>query len=234
MNTVEGALLLVVVILPGFVASLFTRDHDIEPRRRSATDAIAFLLHFAVYVHALAITAFVLIDLRQNLHLVDIIEGPRQYFLEQPVRGVWVYGGYLFIIMLVSPLVGTYNLPRFLPGLLVRSLRRLKLAPRPSLSEEPIWYSAFHQMRGEAGKEAVRLRVRMKSGDIYVGPLIKYPIVGDEIKDKDFLIDQVSYYPQGEVSEVRQLARSPGLGGVLLNTHEVDSLEFAYFDSTSE
>ena len=89
-------------------------------------------------------------------------------------------------------------------------------------------------MREEAEKEAVQLRVRMKSGDIYLGTLIKYPIVGDEIKDKDFLIDKVSYYPRGDASRIRRLARSPGSGGVLLNTHDVDSIEFAYFDSTGE
>ena len=238
MISAEGALVVVVGVLPGFVASIFARGQDIEPRRRSATESIAFLLHFATYVHVVAVSVFLLLDNYHPLELAKIVTlGPREYFEVDTPRAIQVYGGYLLLVMLLAPLMGTYNLPRRLPQGIVGLLQLIKLAPKPSIDEEPIWYSAFYRMRVTAGMEAVRVRARMKNGDLYEGTLIKFPIVSDEISDKDFLIDNVKYRPSveralqsgGHPIQVESLAQKRGRSGLLLNTANVESLEFSFF-----
>ena len=56
-------------------------------------------------------------------------------------------------------------------------------------------------------------------------------MVDETVPDKDFLIDNVYYYPGGDEEAVELLNSDTveGFGGVLLNTRNVDSIEFNYY-----
>ena len=70
----------------------------------------------------------------------------------------------------------------------------------------------------------------MKNRDIYEGTLIRYSIAQDDVKSRDFLIDNAVYHPAGGKDRVQRLGKIPEFGGVLLNPTNVDSIELLYID----
>ena len=138
MNTLEGAVVLIIAIIPGFVATLFLRGDELVPTKRSHTESVAFRLHFAVYVNFIAICVFLVVDLMFSIQLLELVEkGPKQYFLDEPMRASLVFGGYLFfIIAILSPLVGAFNLPRNLPKLFLRPMIAIGVVPGTSIVKE--------------------------------------------------------------------------------------------------
>ena len=75
----------------------------------------------------------------------------------------------------------------------------------------------------------VVVSIKLKnSGDVYVGRLTSYPIVPDVEPDKDFLITQAHYYKGGNHQDSQDLAAIDGIGAVLLNSGNVESILVIY------
>jgi len=70
----------------------------------------------------------------------------------------------------------------------------------------------------------------MKQGGIYFGLLASYPIVPDDQHEKDFLLREAWYYPDGDLDQGNRLEDQPGGGAVLLNTADVSSVQVYYED----
>ena len=78
------------------------------------------------------------------------------------------------------------------------------------------------------GKVIPLVIVTMKSGDVYIGRLVMYPIVPDTENEKDFLIDNARFYKQGIADQEQDLSKLDGIGAVLLNTANVESIRIYY------
>ena len=70
----------------------------------------------------------------------------------------------------------------------------------------------------------------MKNEDIYVGYIHFYPILPDSENSKDFKLGESVYYKNGDLSSPEQLEFDDNNGGVLLNTVNVNSIEYLYID----
>ena len=70
----------------------------------------------------------------------------------------------------------------------------------------------------------------MKNEDIYVGNLHFYPILSDSENSKDFRLGKSVYYKNGDLSAPEVLDFEDNDGGVLLNTNNVNSIEYLYID----
>ena len=234
MNTVESALVLIVVFVPGFVASAVSREIEIDSPRRSAIEAIAYLLHQALYVHLMALGIFLLLDALLPIQLVDILEnGLGDYAQDDPQRAMLVFGGFLILsVMILAPISGSLNLPSRLPMLIIAGLRKIKIFPGYTPpNSAPVWYKVF--LSSPANQpERVWVRVKMNRGDIYTGTLIQYPVAPDTAPSKDFLIENVSYYPEGDPDrlQIMNAEAVDGFGGVLLNTKDVEAIAVVYYD----
>ena len=160
-----------------------------------------------------------------------LTEGPIAFVKSSPTTGFVVYGLYLLWLVIGSTISGTANLPSgviYGIGWLVHAVR---LAP-DRLQEDPVWFSAFTIDRRSSGKSNVQLRVRMKSGDIYVGNLNSYPILPDSADAKDLRLGDSIFYPAGDIDAAEELSFSKSSGGgVLLNTSNVSSIEYMYHDN---
>ena len=67
-----------------------------------------------------------------------------------------------------------------------------------SFSDEPIWWEILETRRNLLGATSVRLNVRLRDGSVYAGTLHGFPIVRDDVRDKDFaLIGVTRYLPTG-------------------------------------
>ena len=67
-----------------------------------------------------------------------------------------------------------------------------------------------------------------RTGDVYFGQIVSYPIVSDTARQKDFLIRNARYYPKGHAESEQDLTILDGIGAVLLNTANVDSIVLYY------
>ena len=72
--------------------------------------------------------------------------------------------------------------------------------------------------------------VTLKSGDAYFGKLTAYAIVQDTENEKDFLITHALYYKKGELDQGQQMDSLDGVGAVLLNAANADSIRIYYDD----
>ena len=72
--------------------------------------------------------------------------------------------------------------------------------------------------------------VRLKSSDVYYGEVLTYPIALDTGNEKDFLIKNARLYPKGNSENEHRLFEADGIGAVLLNTANVDSIIIYYED----
>ncbi len=75
--------------------------------------------------------------------------------------------------------------------------------------------------------------VKLKSSDVYYGEIITYPIAPDIERKKDFLIRNARYYKDGFADNEQRLYESDGVGAVLLNSVNVESIILYYEDISS-
>ena len=78
------------------------------------------------------------------------------------------------------------------------------------------------------GKVIPLVIVTMQSGDVYIGRLVTYPSAPDTENEKDFLIDNARFYKQGNAEQEQDLTILDGIGAVLLNTANVESIKIYY------
>ena len=234
------------LILPGFLAYRFSVMQRVDPSRRSAVWQVSEILEHSFYVHLLgiALVAAVHAALGGSTHISHLVTRGPQTFLElyfdEAVR--W-YVGYSLYMILASVVIGAYSLPAKVSEGIIASLGRVlriwpfRWIPKPGdvQPQEPAWHQAFRSMvEAEANDGDPEYRspivfVRMKdSGDVYVGEIAAYPIALDTQSEKDFLITRSRYYRSGDFNDRLDLASFDGIGAVLLNSRDVESVRVIY------
>ena len=239
------------LVLPGFLAYRFAVLQRADPSRRSTVWQISEILEHSLYVHLIGIVlAFALhYCLHYLLGVTTNLEeffrlGP-QGFLENYIgEAIRWYIGYTIYIILASAIIGSYEIPGECSRGIVDLARWVPEhwlifswmpAPKTTHPQEPIWYHAFREMpdrnawtQTEAENAKVVVIKLKDSGDVYVGKLVSYPIVTDIEPDKDFLITQAHYYKGGNYKDGQDLATIDGIGAVLLNSGNVESIRVIY------
>ena len=235
------------LVLPGFLAYRFAVARRADPARRSTLWQLAAISEYSVYVHvvgvALVLAATWLLQalFRVDSHLSELPgKGPQEFLIAYFIEGVLLFTLYPVYVVVGAILMGAYDLPKWVAGIVVRGASALTggigsipglnwiRSPRPAYSAEPIWHHAFSVKTNAFSKARPFLLVRMKRGDVYYGELASYPLVPDSKKEKDFLIEKARYYPGGDLEKERRLDEHPGGGSVLLNTAVVGSIEVYY------
>lgn len=243
--TLQNLVIFLLAFLPGVTARVYTRRYIPQTRQPTVLEEITASLQATVLIHSAGIVVFVLFFLiwqksQGSFHAELLIsKGLTDYFQTYPLRTVITSLAYVAYLGLASIVVGTLNIPHRLSDFCTTALSMVpllnKLVPSEILYPEPVWYTAFRVGR-PPNRPFVYVSVRMKSGDIYRGTLKIYPILGDDVKSKDFVISDGFYLPQGDESR-RQILNDqviPGFGGILLNSQDVDAIEFAYAHGPEE
>ena len=239
---------IVLLILPGFLAYRFAVWRSTDPSLRSPLWQLAEILEYSVYVHlsGAALVAALLFFLRYvfgiTTHLQELLQSSpgdflRAYFVEA-VLWFTIYPAYVIIS---SAILGAYNAPVELSARIVQYVKRstgwlsakcrlLRWIPVPkeAYPQDPVWYYAFNTMTQGYTSERPFVFVTLKSGDVYYGQLATYPIVPDTQQEKDFLIVRALYYKDGDANNEQNLYDADGVGAVLLNTANVDSIIIYY------
>lgn len=244
-----GAILL--LVLPGFLAYRFALARRADPARRSPLWQLAEILEYSVYVHVAGVgLVFGLAEILQSFgidtHLDELPrQSPPDFLGVHFVEGMLLFTLYPVYVVFAAMLMGAYDLPswvtsRALEGTTALTKRasstrflRWVPSPRPAYPPEPVWYRAFHQATDEFREAQPLLLVKMKRGDIYYGELASYPVLPDNENKKDFLIRNTRYYPGGDLEEEYRLEEQDGVGAVLLNTANVESIQ-VYYDWVGE
>ena len=153
---------------------------------------------------------------------------PNELFDELFKLHVVVTLSWLLVLMFVSILSGIFDWPSKITHLVARCVRRGERNPKPLL-DQSIWYKALNEDREEHNKEYVLVRVRMKNGDQYTGPLQHFPIVPDSNSEKDITLAGTVRFTSNQSTE-DEIYDFGDLGGVLLNTANILSMEYVYDD----
>ena len=240
-----------VLILPGFLAYRFAVWRRSDPSQRGLLWQLSEILEYSVYVHLIGLAFVCLIHLLLlsvlgiDTHVREIIQNSPADFLESYfVEGVLWFTLYSLYVIVSSAILGAYDVPgsvmRGIPrtvsrltGWLSRRHRLLSWVPVPKEAhpQEPVWYLAFRSMAQDTPPLVI---VTLKSGDVYFGELASYPIVPDTQHEKDFLIINARYYPEGDSDQEQELDALDGVGAVLLNTVNVDSIKLYYATDSEE
>ena len=235
-----GAILL--LILPGFLAYRFAVWRRADPTQRSPLWQVSEILEYSAYVHligALLVTGFHILLLVFRIDTnIDVLfqDGPTQFLKVHFTSAVAYFVLYPMYVILASAIVGAYGLPLIVSSGIAnfpKRIARLRFlrwipVPREPYHQEPVWYHAFTNMAEGYAARQPYLMVTLKSGDAYFGLLSTYPIVPDTANDKDFLITRARYYKDGDLTQERDLESLDGIGAVLLNTSNVDSIKLYY------
>ncbi len=230
------------LILPGFLAYRFSVFQRADPADRSVIWQVSEILEHSLYVHLLGFILaytlhFVVIALGSTTHLPELLKhGPQRFLDDYFAEALRWYVGYAIYVIAASMIIGAYNVPARVSTGMVEVLRvfkqrrLLKWIPIPgdTYRQEPIWYHTFRAMSDESDDSPI-LFVKMKSsGDIYVGEIASYPIVPDIQAEKDFLIRKTRYYRHGNFDDELDLNSIDGIGAVLLNSRDVESIRVVY------
>lgn len=230
------------LILPGFLVYRFAITRRADPAARSILWQTAEILQYSVYVHIVGVgllfgLLFVLGHFGVESHLKELPGKSPDKFLEKHfIEGTLLFTLYPVYVVLSATIMGAYDTPNWIANLIERTTafiaRRIPWIrpPQPAYSQQPIWYDAFHTMPRRSGRNPalIRLLVKMKQGDIYDGFLESYPILPDEQREKDLLLKWTWYYQDGNLNNARLLSVRDGIGAVLLNTAEVESIQVRY------
>lgn len=241
-----GALLL--LILPGFLAYRFAVWSRADPTQRSALWQVSEMLEHSVYVHIIGIALlFGAHRIALKFGGTDLVQeflknGYAQFFKENFYEATAWFVFYALYIIIFSAIVGAYGLPDKVSSFIVKAMaylswrlskfRALSWIPKPerAFPQEPVWYYAFDTLAKTDGRttKVPHVIVAMKRGDIYVGRIHSYPIVPDTQTEKDFLITKARFYKNGDPHAEQRLDSLDGVGAVLLNTANVDSIKLYY------
>ena len=234
----DSILILAVIVLPGWLS--ITVNQLYYPRsagvEKSTVMEWGMVFYHATVVHGLVGTTIVIVILGWpglwSLGLEQIIaDGPISFTRAHPENGFKLLAPYFLGLVFISILSGVIHLPSRVIAVVAWIPEAARLAP-DRLHEDPVWYSALTLDRRSARKSDVQLRVRMKSGDIYVGNLNSYPILPDSADAKDLRLGDSVFYPAGDIDAAEELGFSEsGGGGVLLSTTNVSSIEYIYHDN---
>ena len=166
-------------------------------------------------------------------------DGPSDFLKTHSIRAVAYFTLYPIYVVVTSAALGAYGIPlkissaiANLPDRVTRLHKSLRWFPTPQeiYPQEPVWYHAFNSMTEGYKSSLPYVMVVLKSRDAYFGQLLTYPIAPDTENQKDFLIKHAIFYEGGLLTEGQQLDLLDGVGAVLLNTSNVDSIKIYYHD----
>ena len=170
-------------------------------------------------------------------------EGPGQFLKAHFTAAIAYFILYPLYVILASAIIGAYGLPDKVSTGIANFPRRVAAwfryprwlpVPQEAYPQEPVWFRAFHSLTEGYTKSQPYVMVTLKSGDAYFGKLTAYAIVQDTENEKDFLITHALYYKKGELDQGQQMDSLDGVGAVLLNTANVDSIRIYYHDIMEE
>ncbi|MYC28789.1 MAG: hypothetical protein F4X65_01700 [Chloroflexi bacterium] len=234
---------ILLLVLPGFLSYRFAVWRRADPTHRSPLWQLSEILEHSAYVHLFgAGLVAVLHSALQWWFGLDsyakflIQNGPNAFLDKHFAEAILWFILYPVYVIVASSILGSYDVPQRVSSFIITVLgipSRLKWmrglpVPRDPYPQEPVWHYAFNLMSNNYTTSVPHVLVNMKSGDIYFGEIATYPLVADTELDKDFLITNVRYYRGGDFDEERRLFDIDGIGAVLLNTANVDSILLYY------
>ena len=190
-GTIESILILIAIVLPGGLSRIVMRRYHPSVDYRSNLLEWSTIIYHATVVHIIGfwyivVAVWVTMMIVERSFAMPMIL-PRDLFEQLFESHVIVTLSWLVILMFVSVLSGIYDLPSKITHLVARIVRRSEQHPKPLL-DQSIWFKALNEDREEHDKEYVLVRVRMKNGDQYAGPLQHFPIVPDSNSEKDITL----------------------------------------------
>ena len=233
---VNSILILVVIVLPGWISISAAQRYHPRLVDNATMMVWGMMFYHAAVVHIIGVGAVAGASLIWRGYFLDaldldrvITDGAAKFAQDSPGTAFAAFGAYFVWIVIGSAISGVVDLPFKLTSAIGWVASRLKLATAPTL-EEPVWYSALETGRETAGKSDVQVLVRMKNGDLYVGSLVSYPFLADSVEAKDIRLGRSEWYPGGDLSSPVKLGFEDDEGGVLLNTANVSSMHYRFFN----
>ena len=229
---IDSILILVIVILPGGLSVTVNRLYNPSVSDKSLLMEWSMLLYHATVAHIVCI-ALMTIGLSIWHSFADVALVVEQFLIDGLVSTQldmsWhQFAVYIVLLVIVSVLSGIYDFPSFVTYGLAKLSRRGQGERKP-LYEKSTWYHALDDGLKSSDKRNVQVRVRLKTGETYIGDLKRYPVLPDSEGTKDFWINGTVLFwspPQKDPIELR----FGKTGAVLLNTSNVVSMEFQYHD----
>lgn len=239
-----------VLVLPGFLSYRFSVWRSEDPSQRAPLWQLSAMLEHSVYVHLVAVGLIIVAHaLVERLFGLDsyagflVREGPNEFLDKHFTEAVLWFILYTLYVILASTLIGYYDIPKKISYTVIWVCRipaehlsnKVKWlawlpSPKPLYPQEPVWFYAFNSMSNGYRSKIPNVLVTLKTGDVYYGEMETYPIVLDTESEKDFLIRNALYYPDGDRANEQRLYEFDGIGAVLLNTVNVDSIIVYYED----
>ena len=217
------------------------------PNRVSPLWQLSEILEYSVYVHVIGAAASfaIVLILERGFGIATQAESlikmaPSEFLESHPWEAMLWLILYSIYVIIASTVLGAWDFPRLVRGGIYqclmgiaqwcRSVAWLRWMPLPSeqYSQNPVWVYAFRTRTNTYRDSVPLVIVTMKSGDVYIGRLVMYPIVPDTENEKDFLIDNARFYKQGIADQEQDLSKLDGIGAVLLNTANVESIRIYY------
>ncbi len=240
------------LVLPGFLSYRFSVWRSEDASQRTPLWQLSEMLEHSVYVHLIAIGLIAGIDVILEWWLgLDsyagflIREGPHEFLDKHFTEAVLWFVLYTLYVIISSTVIGIYDIPKKLTSgitwicilptqYLHRRVKWLSWLPgaKALYPQEPVWFYVFNALNNGYKAHIPNVMVTLKSGDVYYGEIETYPIVPDTEPAKDFLIRNAFYYPDGNQDYEIRLSDKDGIGAVLLNTANVDSI-IVYYEEIS-
>ena len=199
-----------------------------------------------MYVHLLGSIGIIAIHFallqifRVDSNIQTLIQyGPSDFLKTHFTEAIAYFTLYPMYVVVASAALGAYGIPLKISSAIANLPYRVNMlhrslswfpTPQEIYPQEPVWYHAFNSMTEGYKSRLPYIMVVLKSRDAYFGQLLTYPIVPDTEYQKDFLIKHAIFYEGGLLAEGQQLDLLDGVGAVLLNTSNVDSIKIYYHD----
>lgn len=233
---VNSILILAVIVLPGWISISAAQRYHPRLVERTALMVWGMMFYHAAVVHIIGVGAVASATLVWRGYFLDALDldrvltdGAAKFAQDSPGTAFAAFGAYFLWIVIGSTISGVADLPFRLTSSIGWIANRLSLAPAPE-REESIWYRALELDRRKSGKSSVQVSIRMKNGDLYVGELMSYPVVSDAAESKDIWIGSYTLYPNDAPFSPIEMRFANGEGGVLLNTANVSSMHYRFFN----
>lgn len=245
--TASSVAAILILVLPGFMAYRYAVLGRDAHNRVSPLWQLSEILEYSVYVHLIgaALSFAVVYTLERGFGIATQAENliklaPSEFLKSHPWEAMLWLVLYSIYVIIASTVLGAWDFPRLVRGGIYQCLmgvvqrcRRvawLRWIPFPSeqYPQNPVWVYAFRTRTNTYRDSIPLVIVTMKSGDVYIGRLVTYPIAPDTNNEKDFLIDKARFYKQGNTDQKQDLSELDGIGAVLLNTANVESIRIYY------
>ena len=239
--SISDVALVLVLVLPGFLSYRTALARSADPSRRSTLWHLSGMLEYSVYIHVVGLVLFLgaatllgwvgLIELHYSI-LTE--EGIQPYVADYGIEALSSLLLYIIYVVVMAELLGEYRVPlRAAEGVSacaswLSNKARPFPKPHPANPERPVWYDVFHEATAGYREGRPQVIVRLKSGDTYIGELESYPVVADDVAEKDFSISKAVWQPSEFPGQSLDLALQPGGGIVLINTVNVESIQVFY------